>query len=82
MSKQKNTEDRKESQSKNERAVFDKNVRAQPGDIYKVVTNGVVIEFTNRLSEAQTAFKEANKPKQFYKLSEEGGVVCLGNVFA
>lgn len=72
-------ETQKEDRSANERAVFDKPVKAQRGDIHKVVSQGVTIEFTDRMNSAATAFKEANKPKQWFLLSKEGGVKCLGN---
>lgn len=71
---------KKEDQFKNEKAIFDKSVRAQVGDIYKVVSNGATIEWSNKLSEAQAAYRDAIKPKQMYKLPVEGGVICLGNV--
>ena len=73
------TKEEKNQYNKNGRAVFSKLVKAQYGDIYKVVSSGVTVEYTNRLSAAQSAYKESSKPKQMFKLPVEGGVVCLHN---
>lgn len=70
--------DKKEKQTgKNERQVFDGQVRAQYGDIYKVIAGGVCVEFTDRIGEADSAYKEANKPKEMWKLLRGGGVTLL-----
>lgn len=62
---------------KNEYAVFSKIVPVQAGDIYKVLSMGTCVEFTDRLSEAQAAYKEASKPKQMFKVLRAGGVLKL-----
>lgn len=55
------------------RAVFDRPVRAQYGDIYKVVSGGVCVEYTDKISEAEGAYKDAVKPKEMWKLYRAGG---------
>lgn len=71
-----------QKENKNERVIFSKPVKAQPGDIYKVVSNGVTVDYTNRLSQAMSVFKDTIKPKELYKLPVEGGVICLQKVNA
>lgn len=72
-------QDRKSEKFSNERAVFDKSPRRQRGDIFKVIAQGVTIEFTDRYTSAQSAYKDAPKPKQWYKLSAEGSVSCIAS---
>jgi hypothetical protein len=59
----------KESKSKNERAVFDRPVQRQGSPIYKVLSMGVCVEFTDKIMSANAAYKEASKPKQMFKIS-------------
>lgn len=80
--KEKKVSAKQEAAFANERAVFDKPVKAQRGDIHKVVAQGVVIEFTDRMNSAAQAFKDAHKPKQWFVLQKEGGIRCLGNEIA
>jgi len=79
MMKEKKVSANEELRFSNEKAVFDKPVKAQHGDIHKIVAQGVTIEFTDRMSVASSAYKDAPKPKQWFVLGEEGGVRCLGH---
>lgn len=79
MKKQEKNVDRKQEKFTNERAVFDKPVKAQRGDIFKVIAQGVTIEFTDRYNSAQSAYKDAPKPKQWFKLAKDGSVSCIAN---
>ena len=68
-------QNRKEQATSNERAVFDQPVRAQRGDIYKVMSIGVCVEFTDKLGEAQKAYKEAGLPKTMFKITRGSNAV-------
>ena len=70
MTKEKMTKDEK---AKNERAVFDAPVQKQKFPIYKVVSKGVCVEFTDRLTSASAAYKEAPKPKTMWKIADRYG---------
>lgn len=60
---------------KNERAVYSALVPVQYGDIFKVISKGVCVEYTDRLLEAQAAYKEANVPKEMFKIFRDTGAV-------
>lgn len=60
-----------------ERAVFSQPVQKQRGDIFKVTAQGVCIEFSDKLSAAQAAYKDAAIPKVMWKISKETGVTCV-----
>lgn len=70
MAKEKIT---KEQKTKTERAVFDAPVQKQKFPIYKVVSKGVCIEFTDRLTSASAAYKEAPNPKTMWKIANRHG---------
>lgn len=61
--------DSKEDRSKNERAVFDKPVQRQGSPIYKVLSMGTCVEFSDKLMSANAAYKEASKPREMWKIS-------------
>lgn len=67
-------QNRKE-QASNERAVFDSPVKAQRGDIYKVLSLGTCVEFTDSLTAANSAYKEASVPKTMFKIARGSGHV-------
>lgn len=52
----------------NERAVFDRPVQRQGSPIYKVISLGTCIEYTDKIMSANAAYKEASKPKQMFKI--------------
>jgi hypothetical protein len=58
-----------------ERAVFDGPVQAQRGVLNKVVAQGVTIDFTDRHNDAHKAYKDASKPKEWWKI--DGRVTTL-----
>ena len=58
---------------KNEHVVFSAPVKAQHGDIYKVMSLGVCIEFTDRLAEAESAYRSAATPKSLVKIIRSNG---------
>jgi hypothetical protein len=64
----------KEDKAKNEYAVFDRPVPAQRGDIYKVLSMGTCVEFTDKISSAEQAYREASKPRQMFKMFRTGVV--------
>lgn len=70
----------KQSFNKDEYAIYSKQVRSQPGDIYKVTSKGVTVDYTNRISEALSSFKDAVGPKEMWKLPTEGGAVLMKKV--
>ena len=82
MKKEKKVSAKDEARFANERAVFDKPVKAQTGDIHQVKSQGVTIEFTDRFNSAAQAYKDATKPKEWLVTMAEGGVKCLGNEVA
>lgn len=55
-----------------ERAIFDAPVKAQRGDIYKVTSLGVVIEFSDKIQSAMSAYKDAPVPKTLAKVYRSG----------
>ena len=57
----------------NTRAVFDAPVQRQQFPIYKVVSHGVCIEFTDKLMNASKVYKEAPKPKSMWKIANRHG---------
>lgn len=59
----------------NERQVYSGLVAAQYGDIFKVLSKGTCIEYTDRFLEAQAAYKEANVPKEMFKIFRDTGAV-------
>lgn len=59
------------------RAVFDQPVQRQRGEIFKVEAQGVCIEFTDKMRDAQAAFKDASVPKVMWKVSPATGVTCV-----
>lgn len=74
MSKEKK-EKKEKKVNPDERAIFDAPVKAQRGDIFKVTSKGVVIEYTDNLMSANSAYKEAGKPKSMFKLYRGSGAV-------
>lgn len=62
----------KEDEKNTSRAVFDKTVPIQRGDIYKVTSMGVVVEFTDKFPAAQSAYQTAPAPKSLYKVKRSG----------
>ena len=50
-------------------------VPAQRGDIYKVLSKGYVTEWTDRLQDAQSAYKEGSVPKTMFKIMRSTGAV-------
>jgi hypothetical protein len=64
----------KEEKSKTEYAVFDRPVQTQGGDIYKVLSMGTCVEFTDKIGSAEAAYREASKPRQMFKIYRAGGV--------
>lgn len=66
-----------DKQIRRDRAVFGQLVQKQRGDIFKVVSQGVCIEFTDKMRDAQAAFKDASIPKVMWKVSKETGVTCV-----
>ena len=67
-------QNRKE-QNTNERAVFDAPVKPLRGDIYKVLSIGTCVEWTDSINAAQAAYKEASVPKTMFKITRAGGHV-------
>ena len=58
-----------------QRAVFDRPVQAQRGDIYKVLSKGTCVEFTDKIRDAEAAYKEASLPREMYKIMRGSGAV-------
>lgn len=58
----------KEDKMKNERAVFDKQVQRQGSPIYKVLSMGTCVEFTDKIAAGNAAYKEASKPREMWKI--------------
>ena len=56
-----------------ERAIFDSPVKPQHGDIYKVTSMGVVIEFSDKIQSAMSAYKDAPVPKTMAKVQRNSG---------
>jgi hypothetical protein len=54
---------------KNTRAVFDKPVQRQGSPIYKVLSMGTCVEFTDKIMSAQAAYKEASVPREMWKIA-------------
>ena len=54
---------------KNTRAVFDKPVQRQGSPIFKVLSMGTCVEFSDKLFSANAAYKEASKPREMWKIS-------------
>lgn len=71
---------KKENTGKKEKsAVATGPVRQQFAPFYKVVTGGVVVDYTDKLSEASTVYREAAaRPKFIYKIGVAGDVSCVG----
>ena len=67
-------QNRKE-QASNERAVFDGPVKAQRGDIYKVLSQGTCVEYSDSIGAATSAYKEAPKPKVMFRIARGTGQV-------
>jgi len=62
--------EKKERKEKDEgRAVFDRPVQRQGSTIYKVLSMGTCVEYTDKIMSANAAYKEASKPKQMFKIS-------------
>jgi hypothetical protein len=80
--KEKKVSEKDAARFANERAIFDKPVKAQRGDIHNVVAQGVTVEFTDRYTSAAQAYKDASKPKSWMVIQADGGIKCLGNEFA
>ena len=68
-------QNRKEQATSNERAVFDAPVKPLRGDIYKVLSIGTCVEWTDSINAAQAAYKEASVPKTMFKITRAGGHV-------
>ena len=66
------TKSAKDDEKNVSRAVFDKLVPAQRGDIYKVTSMGVVVEFSDKFTSAQSAYQTAPAPKSLYKIKKSG----------
>ena len=60
-----------------QRAVFDRPVQAQRGDIYKVLSKGTCVEFTDKIRDAESAYKEASVPKEMWKLYRSSSTCTL-----
>lgn len=75
MSKKEKGEKKERKTNPDERAVFDAPVKAQRGDIFKVTSKGVVIEYTDNMNNAVSAYKEAGKPKSMFKMYRGSGAV-------
>lgn len=56
-----------------ERAIFDAPVKAQRGDIFKVVSKGVTVEYTDNIIAANSAYKETPPPKSMFKIHRGSG---------
>lgn len=80
--KEKKVSEKDAARFANERAVFDKPVKAQRGDIHNVTAQGVTVEFTDRANLAAQAFKDASKPKTWMVIQADGGIKCLGKEVA
>jgi hypothetical protein len=66
----------KEEKEKNEKVIFGALVREQKGPvIYKVLTKGVCVEFTDEISRGKAAYAEASKPKQMFAITRATGAV-------
>lgn len=57
----------------NERAMFTSLVQENHGDIYKVVSMGTTIDFTDKYKEAEKTFNDAGTPKQMFLINRETG---------
>lgn len=76
MSKTKEKKDKKEKKvNPDEYAVFDAPVKAQRGDIFKVISKGVTIEYTDNIIHANSAYKETLPPKSMFKIHRGSGAV-------
>lgn len=62
-------------ENSNERATFTTQVKAVRGDIFKVLSKGTCIEWTDQIKDAQQAFREADKPKTMFKIMRATGAV-------
>lgn len=62
-------------ENSNERAVFDGPVKAQRGDIYKVLSQGTCIEYSDSIGAATSVYKEASKPKVMFRIARGSGHV-------
>ena len=65
----------KQEKEVQQRAVFDRPVQAQRGDIYKVLSKGTCVEFTDKIREAEAAYREASLPREMYKIQRGTGAV-------
>ena len=73
MAKKEQTLDEKK---KNERAVFGALVREQRGPVlYKVLSLGTCVEFTDELKIAKEAYNEAANPRQLFAINRATGKV-------
>ena len=61
--------ERKEKKADEGRAVFDRPVQRQGSPIYKVLSMGTCVEYTDKIMSANAAYKEASKPKQMFKIA-------------
>lgn len=52
-------------------------VRVQHAPFYNVVAGGVTVEWTDKLSEASTAFRDATKPKKLWRLEGTGALTLM-----
>jgi len=68
----KETKSEKEAQ---QRVVFDRPVQAQRGDIYKVMSKGTCVEFTDKIRDAEVAYNDASVPREMYKILRGTGAV-------
>lgn len=75
MSKKEKTEKKERKVNPDERAVFDAPVKSQRGDIFKVISKGVTIEFTDNVMAANSAYKETLPPKSMFKIHRGSGSV-------
>lgn len=62
------TKERKEKKTEEGRAVFDRQPQRQGPTIYKVLSMGTCVEYTDKLMSANAAYKEASKPKQMFRI--------------
>lgn len=67
--------------AKKERSAGGSNVREQIPPIFKVVSAGITIDFTDKINEAKTVFREAYaKPKFIYAV--DGNMVdCIAAAY-
>lgn len=51
------------------RAIFDGPVKAQRGDIFKVVSRGTCVEYTDKIRDAEAAYAASGVPREMYRIA-------------